>query len=114
MELWDSSIGAQMGISALIVHAIEFAKKRDWFPFLDFSTVRANRIVSRVLAAATAVGLTFAVQGSFTEGGSITMQFPPATELLAGVIRYYASVFAQDVYYHTAVARNPVSVTEGK
>lgn len=52
-----SELSAHLTTGAVIVYAIEAAKKSTWFPWLHAETKTLNRLVSAVLAAAAAFGI---------------------------------------------------------
>ena len=50
-------VTTQITASALVVYALELLKKASWFPWINRSSDVLNRMVSGILAVATALGI---------------------------------------------------------
>lgn len=85
------------------VHLIESLKLSTRFPWLTRDTDALNRVVSFGVAFMTAVGFTFAMTGSFHEGGSLTITFPSMAKIGMGVAHALLQSGAQQLYYKNAV-----------
>ena len=72
----------QFGVAVLVVGLLEWLKRSQWFGLLTVDSAKVNRIVSALLATATAAGFHFAMTGSLWQGGAVHIQFPPLVDWL--------------------------------
>ena len=82
MDNTQISLTHQLPVALVWVYILDYLKKAAWFPWLTQHTEALNRVASVAFALASAVGIKFAVSGSMTAGGSLSIAFPPVAILL--------------------------------
>lgn len=60
----ETELSANLVAAYLIVAAIQWAKKQQWIPLVDFDTARANRVVAAVMAVVTSLGVHATYNGA--------------------------------------------------
>ena len=113
MDMTDTAFAHQTGIAFASVYAIQLLKKSNIFPWLRTDTDTLNRVVSVVMAFATAAGIKFAMDGTFANGGTITIQVPSVTVILDTLVHFATQFGMQETIYRLtkqASAPTPVPV----
>ncbi len=100
-------LAGQLGSAFAIVHTIEWLKKSNYFPWLTCDTEKLNRVVSLLSATVMSLGFTFSMVGSWTAGGTITIQVPPLSAILEAGYRFFVQAGLQNAIYKTVVAPAP-------
>src|SRR5579863_3547844 len=99
MDMTDTAFGHQTGIAFASVYAIQLLKKSNLFPWLRADTDTVNRVVSVVVAFATAVGIKFAINGTFATGETITIQVPSLAVILDTLVHFATQFGMQETIY---------------
>lgn len=95
----ESDLTAHLTTGALIVYGIEWLKRSGWCPWVRADTKRLNRVLSGVLAAIAAFGITWTYDPAI--GGTITV--PPLMALAASTWEWLKQVTAQQLVWDGVV-----------
>lgn len=77
--------GQQIPLGLVLVFVQNWLKKQSWFPWLNYTTPRANHLFSVALSGLTTVGIHIAHTGSLSTGGTLAISFPSGMLMLAGI-----------------------------
>src|SRR5690242_19307330 len=99
MDMTDTAFGHQTGIAFASVYAIQLLKRSNLFPWLRTDTDTLNRVVSVVVAFATAAGIKFAMNGTFATGETITIQVPSLAVVLDTLVHFATQFGMQETIY---------------
>jgi hypothetical protein len=104
VELTDSTLMHHLGMSVLLVHGLEWAKKVSWLP-TTANTDTLNRIIAFTIAFLTSCGIVFvAAPGGWINGG--TIQIPPVQQMLNLLLHTVGQIGLQLAYYNGVVKEN--------
>jgi hypothetical protein len=113
MDMTDTAFAHQTGIAFASVYAIQLLKRSNLFPWLRTDTDTLNRVVSVVVAFATAAGIKFAMDGTFTTGETITIQVPSIGVILDTLVHFATQFGMQETIYRlTKQSSAPKAVPE--
>lgn len=101
----DTVIGNQIGISVLVVHALELLKKTSWFPWIHDNSDRINRVVAIIVAFLTSVGFQFALKGDWQSGGTLIITIPSLGAVLSTIVHASMQAGVQEAYYKSVVKK---------
>lgn len=91
------------GVAVAASYFLQALKRWKSIPWFDRNSDRLNRAVAILLALANTAGINFAMTGSVSTGGAISLGFPPLLTLLSNVGDTIGSFGMQEVYYRTAI-----------
>jgi hypothetical protein len=105
--LTPDHLQVQAVIAFLVAHIVEWAKRNPSFEWIRVDTPTITRIMSHGIAFLTAIGFTVTMSGSFDGGGTITLGWPPADQLVKMVVAYVTSYAEQKIVYRALIKENP-------
>ena len=91
----ETDLSAHFTTSAMVVYALQALKQAGWCPWVTADSKTVNRILSAVMAAALAFGIT--ATGDAQTGWVV--QIPSATVLLSGLWHWAEQFTSQQILY---------------
>jgi hypothetical protein len=104
------SISTQAALAVMITHLLEWTKKSELVPWLRVDTTKLAHRISILMAFLSAVGITSTMTGSVHLGGTLTITWPPLSDVIKMVVTFASSYGYQRLYYQTAVKPTPAPV----
>jgi len=97
----DTAFGHQVALAALFVYLLQLAKKSNWriFAWVGDNTDAVNRTLSILAGIVTAAGVTISVQGGWTAGGGVLIQWPAAAAMANGASHAVLQIALQEGIY---------------
>lgn len=109
--MFDSTVNplaTQITLSAIVVAAIQWLKNSSWFPWLQNTSAKANRVASALLAIVTAVGIHIIwTHGSIPGSYMIGVTGLTLTGIASGAFAVIKSFVFQELTYRVAVKSPP-------
>lgn len=96
-----NELTAHLTTSAMVVYGLETMKSQGWFPWITCDSKTMNRVVSAVLAAAVAFGIS--ATGDMNTGW--TIHIPMASALLPAIWDWAKQYSLQQVIYDGVVQK---------
>jgi hypothetical protein len=97
-----NELASQVTASGLVVWALQWLKNTNKFPWVNENTAALNRILAALLAAASAVGITYTYEPT---AGVLAFTGLTAPAVLAFVWKVLTSVVLQEVIYRSTVKK---------
>jgi hypothetical protein len=98
----------------MITHLLEWLKNTELVPWIRVDTTKLVHRLSILTAFLSAVGITSTMTGDLHLGGSLTITWPPLSDVLKMIVTFASSYGYQRLYYQTAVKSAPAPVFVGR
>ena len=93
---------ASAGLAVFIVHALQWLKFRDWFPWITAHSDEVTKAFAGIAAVLNVAGMTFAFDR--TAGVATLAGIPTTPEAVVGMLLQVFAVYGgQKIYYHAAI-----------
>ena len=101
----DTILANQIGVSALMVYALEAVKKAPWFPWITAHTDNLNRVIAFTVAFLTSIGFSINISGNWQTGGTLLVSLPSAGVLISVLMHSMTQAGIQEAFYQTVVKK---------
>lgn len=83
----DIDLGQLLGAGTVTVFVLDYLKRAAWLPWINQHSETLNRVISGLVAVATATGLkVLSSQGNIHTGGVITIAYPSISVIVNTLI----------------------------
>ena len=93
---------SQMTSAAMMVYLLQWVKQSGWVPWITPDTKRLNRLLSTVLAGASALGIHFAFD---VQAGTLVISGLTTVGVGHGLWHWFNQVISQQVIYDTVAKK---------